>query len=183
VGKLIDTITPYYGDDWARWATPTSRTQSNNANEEEKLPAGLSLEKIPSWRDSPAIQKNATFLNDIVNIKSEQDLITKYIPSYVNPNNPSSWVSISTFNTNEILNADEGVYGLMHDTRLEISSFLQQLGAIDEATDFAQLAKKYTANRLQNYQAYLSFNSKLTIHDYYEEIRKRIAEADKYEQK
>lgn len=183
VRKLIETITPFYGTNWARWATPTSHTSLNTNEVEQVIPPGLTVEKISTWRDSPEIQKISAFINDIANIESEKDLITKYIPSYVNPNNPSSWVSVSMFSTNEILNADEGVYGLMHDTRLEISSYLQQLGTIDEATDFAQPAQKYIANRLPNYQAYLSLNTKFTVHDYYEEVRKRIAEADKFAKK
>jgi hypothetical protein len=113
---------------------------------------------------------------------SEKDLITKYVPSYVNPNNPSSWASVSNFSAHEIINGEEGIYGLMHDTRLEISTLLKYLGTIDEVTDTAMTAKKYT-NSMTTYQEYLSDNPKLTIHEYYEEVKRRIAEADKNEKK
>lgn len=113
---------------------------------------------------------------------NEQDLITKYVPSYVNPNNPSSWASVSTFSAYEILNGEEGVYGLMHEARLEISTLLKYLGEIDEAADAAMPVKKYT-NSMTNYHDYLSDNPKMTIHEYYEEVRRRIGEADKNQKK
>jgi hypothetical protein len=109
---------------------------------------------------------------------TEQELITKYVPSYVNPNNPSSWASVSAFSAYEVLNGAEGVYGLLHDARLEISTLLKYLGEIDEATDAAMPVKKYN-NSMTTYHEYLSDNPKLTVHDYYEEVRRRIAEADK----
>jgi hypothetical protein len=113
---------------------------------------------------------------------NEKDLITKYIPSYVNTNNPSSWASISAFSAYEILNGKEGVYGLMHDTRFEISTLLKHLGTIDEATDAAMPTKKYS-NSMTTYHDYLSDNPTMTIHEYYEEVRRRVAEANKNEQK
>lgn len=113
---------------------------------------------------------------------SEKDLITKYVPSYVNPNNPSSWASVSSFSANEIINGGEDVYGLMHDARLEISTLLNHLGKIDEEVDKVLPPKKYT-NAMTTYQDYFTDNPKLTIHDYYEEVRRRIAEADKKEKK
>lgn len=114
---------------------------------------------------------------------SEKDLITKYVPSYVNPNNPSSWASVSAFSAYEIMNGPENVYGLMHDTRLEISTLLKNLGEIDEAVDVAQTVKKYTVDNLTSYEEYFSENPKMTIHEYYEEILRRIAEADKNQKK
>ena len=113
---------------------------------------------------------------------NEKDLITKYVPSYVNPNNPSSWASVSNFSVYEILNGEEGVYGLMHDTRLEISTLIKHLGEIDEAADKAMPVKKFTTSSA-TYQDYITDNPKLTLHDYYEEVRRRIAEADKQEKK
>lgn len=113
---------------------------------------------------------------------NEKDLITKYVPSYVNPNNPSSWASVSNFSVYEILNGEEGVYGLMHDARLEISTLIKYLGEIDEATDKAMPIKKFN-NSMTTYQDYIADNPKLTLHDYYEEVRRRIAEADKQEKK
>lgn len=112
---------------------------------------------------------------------TEKELITKYVPSYVDPNNPSSWASVSGFSADEILNGPEAVYGLMPDARLEISSLLKHLGTIDEATDYLQTIKKYTAGNFHGYQAYLAANPKLTLHEYYDEVKKRITEADKKE--
>lgn len=114
---------------------------------------------------------------------TEKELITKYVPSYVDPNNPSSWASVSGFSADEILNGPESVYGLMSDTRLEISSLLKHLGTIDEATDYLQPTKKYSTGKFRTYQDYLATNPKITIHDYYDEVKRRVVEADKNEKK
>lgn len=110
---------------------------------------------------------------------SEKDLITKYVPSYVSSNNPSSWSSVSNFSVNEILAGGEAVYGLMHDTRLEISILVKFLGNIDQSADVAQNTKRYGNNKFTNYEDYISKNPKLTIHEYYEDVRKRATDATK----
>lgn len=183
VGKLFDTRTKNCGGDWRYLAVATPmHTNKTDILEDHLIPKDIHMEQIPSWRELSAIDSVSTFLNELNKI-NEESLITKYVSSYVNPNNPSSWASVSDFSAYEIIGGPESVYGLMPDARLEVSTLLKYLGVIDEATDFAQTVKKYSNGKFHNYQDYISLNPKLTIHDYYEEIRKRIADADKYEKK
>lgn len=184
VGKLLEVLAKYRNEDWRNWAVPVAfgNIKEMDPHDEQRTPQNLHMEQIKSWRDSSDIQNISAFLDDINKI-TEASLITKYAPSYVNPNNPSSWAAVSSFIAGEIISGPESVYGLIPDARFEISSLLKYLGTIDEATDFAQPIKKYGEGKFRHYQDCISTSQKLTVHDYYEEIRKRIADADKYENK
>lgn len=111
----------------------------------------------------------------------EKDFITKYVPSYVDPNNPSSWASVSNFSIYEIIHGAEAVYGLSDQSRSEISHLIKHLGTIDQATDISQEIKKYGNGGFATYEDYILSNQKMTIHDYYNEVRSRIASAEKKE--
>lgn len=167
----------------AKWSGPKA-SDVRVVSHDNTLDTALAIKQRESWEDSPKIQGIRPFLNDLTSL-NEEALFTKYVPLYINPNNPSSLASVSGFSAHEIIHGSETVYGLPHDTRLEISGLLKYLGTIDEITDSVQTVKKYGAGKLYSYQDYLTFNPKLatqiTIHEYYEEVRKRIAEADKIE--
>ena len=148
--------------------------KANTAQEELHLPSNLHIERLHSWRDEEGIQKIIDFVSDITTLNEEQ-LITKYVPTYVvNVDNPSLWSSISNFSAYEIINGPEAVYGLTTDRRLEISSLIKNLGTIDETIS----REKYNGGKYVDYKGYILKNSKLTIHEYYEHVRRIIAQAD-----
>lgn len=181
VASLFDVVTKSRGNNWMNLAVPISfGVTNNNPHEDQMIPQNMHMEQIISWRESPRIKEISDFINSLSKLTEEQ-LIAKYTPSYVTPSNPASWSSVSGFSANEIIHGEESVYGIMHDTRLEISTLLKNLGTIDEETDGLQPLRKYTGTDINTYQEYISLSPKLTIHDYYEEIRRRIVEADKKE--
>jgi hypothetical protein len=179
IETLLTTFTNNGSKKWQDYITAIKKQSIETVVQE--APKGLETKAQKSWQDK--LGAEATVLrNKFISNVNEKDLITEYVPTYVNPNNPSSWASISAFNASEILHGGEGVYGLMRDTRFEISTLLKQLGEIDERVDEAMTEKKFN-NSMTTYNEYLSDNPSITIHDYYEEVRRRIAEADKNEQK
>ncbi len=184
VAGLFEVITKSRGNNWMNLAVPISFgiTNENNPHDDQMIPQNMHMEQIASWRDSSRIQEISDFIKSLSTLTEEQ-LIAKHTPSYVTPTNPSSWSSVSNFSANEIIHGGESVYGIMSDTRLEISTLLKYLGTIDEETDKLQSVRKYIGTDIHTYQEYISLNPKLTIHDYYEEMRRRIAEADKKENK
>lgn len=109
---------------------------------------------------------------------TEKELIAKYVPSYVNPENPSSSADVSGFSVYEILYGKEGVYGLLNDSRREISTLIKYFGTIDEATDIACQEKKYLPGGYATYKDYIIENQSLSIHDYYMYVKRRMTEAD-----
>ncbi len=176
VAKVFDTFNPRFGTNWKKWAVPLALVVKDDVVDINKIIDGQQSQLV-SWRESPRTQELSSFLSDITTL-SEEQLITKYIPSYVDLNNPSSWASVSGFSAYEIINGEEGVYGLTSDRRLEISSLLKQLGTIDEELDATRITGKYASKGIRTYQDYISLNPKYTIHEYYDEIRKGIASAD-----
>lgn len=176
VAKVFDTFNPRFGTNWKKWAVPLALVVKDDVVDINKIIDGQQSQLV-SWRESPRTQELSSFLSDITTL-SEEQLITKYIPSYVDLNNPSSWASVSGFSAYEIINGEEGVYGLTSDRRLEISSLLKQLGTIDEELDATRITGKYASKGIHTYQDYISLNPKYTIHEYYDEIRKGIASAD-----
>lgn len=143
----------------------------------------LAQKPTESWVDT--IKNDEKILTLITDLKlsnfEEKDFITKYVPSYVDPNNPSSWASVSNFSVHEIIHGSEGIYGLTDQARSEISFLIKRHGTIDQATDISQEIKKYGNEGFSNYEEYILSNQKLTIHDYYNEVRSRIASAEKKE--
>lgn len=184
VASLFEVLTKYRGENWMNWAIAISLgiTNESNPHDDQMIPQNMHMKQISSWRDSPRIKEISDFLISLTTL-TEEKLIEKYVSSYVNPNNPASWKSVSEYSANEIFHGEESVYGIMSDTRLEVSTLLKDLGTVDEETDRLQASRKYTGTDISTYQEYISLNPKLTVHDYYEEMRRRIAEADKKENK
>ena len=173
--KIANTLSSYYGDDWSKYLMFSGENSKKTKTPEKK---DIILSSV--WGKN-LNEETAVFCGDFT--MSEKDLITKYIPSYVNQDNPLLWVSVIDFSADKILNGQGVVYRITHDTRLEVSTLLKYLGAIDEAIDSSQLVKRYENNKFSGYEEYLSNNPKLTIHEYYEDIRKRVTEANKNEYK
>lgn len=133
-----------------------------------------------SWREFLDSGDMSQFAHDLMTM-SEEDFITKSVPEYVNPSNPSSWSSVSSFNANEIFNSPNAVYGLTSEQRGEVSSLLKNLGIIDQTVDMNLAHKKYgvAPSYLANYQDYFEKYPKVTVHMYHGEVRSRVAMADK----
>ncbi len=93
---------------------------------------------------------------------NEKDLITKYVPSYANTSNPSSWASVSNFDAYEILHNPDNVYGLTDQQRLEVSQLILLMQKLILAT-----------------KSTLDITQGITIHTLYDETRRAIASADK----
>ncbi|MCF7844083.1 hypothetical protein K9M47_04310 [Candidatus Gracilibacteria bacterium] len=179
VAELITTLGSRFGSNWKMWATPYALSSAHDDTFDNNMnqPASNPTDNLISWKDSPEMEEMSHFLNDITTL-SEDALYTKYISSYVNENNPSSLAAVYGFSAYEIINGPEIVYGLTSDIRLEISSLLKQLGLIDKAIDVTRNIGKYNNGGLHNYQDYIHNSPKLTIHEYYSEIRKGIASSN-----
>lgn len=93
---------------------------------------------------------------------TEKDLIIKYVPSYANTNNPSSWTAVSDFDAFEILNNPEHVYGLSDQQRLEVSNLIHLMVKLTQATNTV-----------------VTLTKGITVHMLYEQTKKTVALADK----
>lgn len=171
VAKLIEALATYRGERWMDWAfaTPLSVTGEQNPHDKQLLPNNISTVKSVSWKDSERIKEIKDFLNDLLTT-NEENFFTKYVPSYINPNNPSLLASVSGFSTYEIIHGAEMVYGLQRDNRTEISSLIKNMGILGEEL-----------GAWKSWEKYLEENPKLTIHQYYEQIRVVVALGDKSE--
>lgn len=180
-GKILDHQETTPAQQILRLSNPLLLLQTSTIP--ENIPHGLETKKNISWKEGLE-EDTKHILNDIT-IMGEKDLITTYVPLYVNRDNPSSWAAVSDFSACEILNGDENVYGLKHNegARIEISTLIKHLGLIDEASDTLSDNPKYTNSNYSNYEDYLSKNPRITIHDYDEEIRRKVTEANNNERK
>lgn len=163
VGKLFKILEDRFATT-EEWAGPTANSVSVHHSLSNTFGDNLSVKNTESWRDLVQSESSKKFLNDIATM-NEELLISKYIPSYANSGNPSSWSTVSEFDAFEILQNPNPVYGLTDEQRLSVSELI---------THMEELTAKTKLN--------IKISPKLTIHMLYEQVRRNIASLDKLEQ-